>query len=90
MLLQSVFSEQPEERPLDLNMYDKKDFDKAGPLKKLPTNLLDALRLLDKNSDLKALLGKKLVDAYIKLKKNEWQEYSSHLSAWERQTTLDC
>ena len=76
--------------PLDLNMYDKKDFDKAGPLKKLPTNLLDALRLLDKNSDLKALLGKKLVDAYIKLKKNEWQEYSSHLSAWERQTTLDC
>ena len=35
--------------PLDLNMYDEKDFAKAGSLKKLPTNLLDALRLLDKN-----------------------------------------
>ena len=39
--------------PLDLNMYDEKDFAKAGSLKKLPTNLLDALRLLDKNIDLK-------------------------------------
>ena len=29
--------------PLDLNMYDEKDFAKAGSLKKLPTNLLDAL-----------------------------------------------
>ena len=76
--------------PLDLNMYDEKDFAKAGSLKKLPTNLLDALRLLDKNIDLKTLLGKELVNAYIKLKKNEWQEYSSHLSSWERKATLDC
>ena len=53
--------------PLDLNMYDEKDFAKAGSLKKLPTNLLDALRLLDKNIDLKTLLGKELVNAYRKM-----------------------
>ncbi len=88
--LEGIENKRDAGKPLNLNMYDEKDFAKAGFLKKLPTNLLDALRLLDQNNDLKAILGKELVDAYIKLKKNEWQDYSSHLSSWERKTTLDC
>jgi glutamine synthetase len=31
-----------------------------------------------------------LIDAYIKLKHSQWNDYSAHLSQWERDNTLDC
>jgi glutamate---methylamine ligase len=63
---------------------------KAKGAKKLPLNLLDALRVLDKSAVLKDALGEKTVDSYIKLKTDDWNAYSRHLTEWERQTTLDC
>jgi glutamate---methylamine ligase len=30
------------------------------------------------------------VPAYLKLKKIEWNDYSRHLTEWERDTTMDC
>jgi glutamine synthetase len=30
------------------------------------------------------------VAAYLKLKHDDWNAYSRHLTDWERQTTLDC
>ena len=73
---------------LDINMYT--DGHKANGAKKLPLNLLDALRALDKSPVLKEALGEKPLAAYIKLKHDDWNAYSRHLTDWERQTTLDC
>jgi glutamine synthetase len=74
--------------PIHLNMYEEGH--KVKNAKKLPLNLLDALRALDGNKAIRAGLGDELVDAYLKLKHQEWNEYSRHLSSWERQHTLDC
>ncbi|SVD79716.1 uncharacterized protein METZ01_LOCUS432570 [marine metagenome] len=35
-------------------------------------------------------LGSELVDAFVKLKKSQWDDYSSHLTKWELDNTLDC
>jgi glutamate---methylamine ligase len=73
---------------LDINMYTEAH--KANGAKQLPLNLLDALRALEKSSVLKAALGEETVAAYIKLRRDDWNAYSRHLTEWERQTTLDC
>ena len=73
--------------PLHLNMYEEGD--QAGDVKRLPETLIDALRRLERNTELKAGLGEELVQAYLKLKTQEWQSYTAHLSEWERQNTLD-
>jgi len=39
---------------------------------------------------LKAALGSEFITAYAKLKGEEWNDYSRHLSDWERSSTLDC
>jgi glutamine synthetase len=73
---------------LDINMYTEGH--KAAGAKKLPLNLLDALRALEKSTVLKEALGEKTLTSYIKLKTADWNDYSRHLTDWERQTTLDC
>ena len=35
-------------------------------------------------------LGEDLAKSYLKLKHDDWNAYSRHLTDWERQTTLDC
>ncbi|WP_374309517.1 type III glutamate--ammonia ligase [Methylocella sp.] len=61
-----------------------------GSAKKLPQNLLDALRLLEGSEVVKQGLGEAFVSSYVKLKHQEWQEYTRHLTEWERERTLDC
>lgn len=72
---------------LDINMYT--DGHKVRGAKKLPLNLLDAIRALEKSSVLRNALGPQLIDGYIKLKNEEWNAYSRHLTQWERDNTLD-
>ena len=74
--------------PLHINMYEEGH--KIKSAKRLPATLLDALRLLEKSKPLRAALGDELIDAFIKLKMNEWHEYTAHFSEWERQHTFDC
>jgi glutamine synthetase type III len=73
---------------LDINMYTEGH--KANGAKKLPLNLLDALRALEDSTVLRNAFGEKTLAAYIKLKHDDWNAYSRHLTDWERQTTLDC
>ena len=73
---------------LDINMYTEGH--KANGAKKLPLNLLDALRALEESAVLRNAFGEKTLAAYIKLKHDDWNAYSRHLTDWERQTTLDC
>ena len=73
---------------LDIDMYA--DGHKVKGAKKLPLNLLDALRLTDKSKTVREAMGDELIDAYVKLRMEDWQHYSSYLSQWERDHTLDC
>jgi glutamine synthetase len=73
---------------LDINMYT--DGHLVKDAKKLPLNLLDALRAFESSAVLKAALGESFVTSYAKLKHAEWNEYAAHLSEWERRATLDC
>ncbi len=74
-------------RRLDVNMYTHGHT--VTDVKTLPLNLLDALRALEGSTVLAEGLGG-FVPAYLKLKREEWNAYASHLTAWERDTTLDC
>jgi len=74
-----------------VNMYKIPDgAPEISHIRKLPSNLLDALRLLEGDKEISALLGQRFVDAFLKLKHAQWTEYTQHLSAWELKTTLDC
>jgi glutamine synthetase len=73
---------------VDLDMFAQGH--KVRGAKKLPLNLLDALRDLSRDKGLCAALGQQTVDAFIKLKMIEWNAYTAHLSQWERDNTLDC
>ncbi|MBM3532021.1 MAG: type III glutamate--ammonia ligase [Alphaproteobacteria bacterium] len=73
---------------LDINMYT--DGHTVKGAKRLPLNLLDALRNLERSAVLKAGLGGTFLASYLKLRHADWNEYSRHLTEWERQTTLDC
>jgi glutamate---methylamine ligase len=72
---------------LDTNMYT--DQDNVAHLPRLPLNLLDALRALESSETLAKALGAEFTDAYVRLKRAQWDEYSRHLTQWERDTSLD-
>ena len=52
--------------------------------------LLDALRALEKSTVLREGLGEEVTKSYLKLRHDDWNAYSRHLTDWERNTTLDC
>ena len=73
---------------LDINMYEEGH--KAKGAKKLPLNMLDAIRLFEKSKVLRAEMGDELIDAYAKLKHGEWKSFTASVTQWERNHTLDC
>jgi glutamine synthetase type III len=75
--------------PLDIDMYAE-GYKAPADVKKLPLNLLDALRLTSKSRLLREAFGDEFVDSYVKLKMMDWNEFSRQLTSWERVTTLDC
>ena len=72
---------------LDINMYT--DGHTVENVKRLPLNLLDALRAFAASDVLRSAFGT-LVPSYLKLKTEEWNSYARHLTQWERDHTLDC
>ena len=73
---------------LDLNMYTQGDA--VEGLRRLPLNLLDAVRSFEASAVLREAFGAEWVASYAKLKTAEWQDYMRHLTDWERERTLDC
>ena len=59
-------------------------------VRRLPMNLLDAIRAFEGCAPLRAAFGDSFVASYAKLKYQQWDSYMRHLSAWERDNTLDC
>ena len=71
----------------DIDMYAQGHKVRGAP--KLPLNMLDALREFNRDKELKAMLGEEFSAAYLKLKHAEWNDFTAHFSAWERENTLD-
>ncbi|MEM6415388.1 MAG: type III glutamate--ammonia ligase [Pseudomonadota bacterium] len=74
---------------LDIDMYSGTNIEEYAD-RKLPMNLLDALRALQESKVFHSTLGAEFCNAYIKLKSDEWNEYCQQLTDWERLQTLDC
>lgn len=73
---------------LDIDMYT--DGHKVRGAKKLPLNMLDAIRELKKDKALGQAMGEEFLQAYVKLRLREWNQFTHHLTDWERQNTIDC
>jgi glutamate---methylamine ligase len=71
----------------DYNSYTQPPSDSV---KRLPANLLDALRCLEANPVLPKSLGTAFTTAYLKLKHQAWNDYTANISPWELENTLDC
>ncbi len=86
--LDGVANERDPGKRVDLNMYTEQH--KLKKVRKLPTNLLDAIRLLDASKIARSAFGDEFIDSYVKLKKEEWQRFTREITPWERSHTLDC
>lgn len=86
--LDGIAEERDPGQRLDVNMYTEQH--RVRRIRKLPLNLLDALRLFDKSKVVRTGFGDELVDSYLKLKNDEWRRYCSAITDWERAHTLDC
>ena len=83
-------------KPLHCNMY--KDYKKYPNLKKLPNDITQAIKMLQKNKPLAEAFGKDVIESYIKLKNSEIKDFKSKSSFnkkkpvtnWEKDNTLDC
>ena len=83
-------------QPLNINMY--KDGDNYPNLKKLPTDLEEALEQLSSSEPLLSAFGEKNITSYLKLKQQELKDFNSKetfskkepVTEWEKKNTLDC
>ena len=82
--------------PLNCNMY--KDYKNYPHLKKLPDEIEDSIKELEDSKELKEAFGDDVINSYIKLKKEEIDEFNRQesfnkkdpITDWERKNTLDC
>ncbi len=65
---------------IDLNMYTEQH--KLKKVRKLPANLLDAIRLLDASKVARSAFGDEFIDSYVKLKNEEWQRFTRAITPW--------
>jgi glutamine synthetase type III len=86
--LDGVSNKRDPGKPLDINMYTEQH--KLKKVRKLPGNLLDAIRLLDSSKVARSVFGDEFIDSYVKLKSEEWLRFTRSISSWERDHTLDC
>lgn len=73
-----------------VNMYKIPDgAPELAKIQTLPKNMLDALRALEQDADMKTILGARFIEAFLKIKYDEWRDFNRHLSTWELEKTLD-
>ena len=83
-------------QPLFINMYT--DGNNYPNLKKLPSNLEQALEHLSNNEVLLEAFGEKNITSYLRLKQQELKDFNSKetfsktepITKWEKINTLDC
>ena len=74
---------------VDKNIFEmsRKDLKKNG-IRSLPLNMYEAIRMAEKDSFIKSVLGEHIFERYISAKNREWTEYSHRISDWEIQNYL--
>ncbi|MHA1949650.1 MAG: glutamine synthetase family protein [Candidatus Thorarchaeota archaeon] len=73
----------PAPRSEDIFHMSDEDIDAHG-IEILPTALDEALDALEKDEVICSAVGPDILNAYVKLKREEWQKYTSHIvTAWE-------
>jgi len=83
-------------QPLFINMYT--DGDNYPNIKKLPSNLENAIEYLSSSEVLLSAFGEKNITSYLKLKQQELKDFNSKetfskkelITEWEKTNTLDC
>lgn len=86
--LDGIANQRDPGKRLDINMYT--DGHTVKGARKLPLNLLDALRLTDASKVVREQFGDSFVNSYVRMKTEEWNSFTKHLTEWERHNTLDC
>ena len=82
--------------PLTCNMYT--DYKNYPNLEKLPNDIEESLDELDENKILREAFGDDVINSYLKLKRNEIEDFDrndsfdkrSPVTSWEKNNTLDC
>lgn len=76
--------------PVNDDIYEMSDaqINEVG-IKQLPGSLHEALLLMQKSELARKTLGDHTFDTYIREKTNEWNEFASHVSNWERENYTD-
>ena len=72
--------------PLEIteNIFDmKKSLSQENGIDNLPMSLLEAVEEMKKDKMIKNILGKHIMDQYLKGKEAEWNEYITRVSNWE-------
>jgi len=70
--------------PANLNLYTLSPEERIEKgIGILPQNLGEAIDALEADSALCEAIGEEIMGEFIKLKRDEWIEYSRHVSAWE-------
>jgi glutamine synthetase len=85
--LDGVANKRDPGEPMHVNMYEEGH---KLDIRRLPLNLLDAVRLFSTSEVVREGFGDALVDSYVKLRLEDWQRYATTISDWERASTLDC
>ena len=79
-----------EYEPISKNIYKMSENIKDLGIKKLPTNLKEALDELESDEVIKKALGKDAVDLFIKYKDKEWQKYIGETTDLEYRLYFHC
>lgn len=70
--------------PTNSNLYTMSPAElEANDIGLLPQNLNEAIDALEADSVLTEAIGKEIMQEFITLKRNEWIDYSRHVSDWE-------
>jgi glutamine synthetase len=76
--------------PISKNIYRLSERDKSLGIKKLPTNLHEALEELESDDVIKNAIGKDTIDMFIKYKQKEWQQYIAETTDLEYKLYFHC
>ncbi len=88
--LDGVVNKVEPDDPIYLNLFNcGKEKRKEEGIGNLPSNLGEALKALSQDEVIKESLGEHIYDKFVKIKKNEWDEYRAYVTDWEIKRYLE-
>jgi glutamine synthetase len=71
--------------PVDKPLYDLTDEEAAARnVKRLPSNLLEAIDAFDNDPLAREVLGPTMHELFVRYKRDEWQRFHDHVTDWEQ------